>query len=889
MSELTFMSHVARGLGAGAPAAEADGLTTSVTLTVVAQPSGTEHVITKRIGLYRPCDVVGIASGAIFRTDPDHRTIADDFEPNYLAAVEFAAADLPWRFSSQAPVNGRHMPWLALVVLAEGEFDHVRRAGPDTGGSSAPRPATIRIHQPATVLPPSDQLGAWAHAQAIGPVAGASALELEQLDGSSLAALRSRVIAARRLQSRTRYTACLVPTFECGRTRGLDPNGEHEHAPGPSWSTATTTPREFPIYFSWQFATSSVGDIEALAERIAPRPVGPLTGTTPLIVGPQEYSVPATPEPQQYAGALVSSQRPDPPSQPAVTTDAIVRVLNAPGVLRDDIDDPMIGLAALAPPMYGQWHAEQHRIDRADTDESWVSTLNSNVAHRSAAGLGAEVVRRHQDELVAEAWRQVGDVLGANRKLCSAQMGLLTSTSLYRRTFQALGDDRVLMIARPVLAKLRPIGTATVESDLERSSLQGIISSARMRATLAPRGVSRRAFKAAAVNIDPTKTITTLAQSTELKHDFEQDIVDPAMQLFIDTDDVAPTLDARPTVDLTELTGEVKVKLSPATTIPSRINELIDGIQISTVPELCNAVMPAPEFDTPMYAPLRDIAVEYLLPGIGDIESNSAALLESNPRFIEAFMSGLNHEMAAELLWRGYPATDLRATYFRYFWESAGEFPDVDELHRWKTALGENSTLRESLVLLIRGDIVRRYPGIMIYAQQAELGPDDAFRLGERVSEPIFRGDLTPDTLVVGFDLDEAQARGFVPTAGRSISDERAEVVSDPGFFFVLEEQPRETRFGLDEPGAARTLASGDGWQAVDWADVAPRSHTGPGPWHGPIDLAMPTRQSTLPSQPPWNGTAADTAVAFFQQPYRIAIHGQRLLPKPGSEGGPDE
>ena len=41
--------------------------------------------------------------------------------------------------------------------------------------------------------------------------------------------------------------------------------------------------------------------------------------------------------------------------------------------------------------------------------------------------------------------------------------------------------------------------------------------------------------------------------------------------------------------------------------------------------------------------------------------------METNQRFIEAYMVGLNHEFARKLLWREYP-TDQRGSYFRQFW-----------------------------------------------------------------------------------------------------------------------------------------------------------------------------------------------------------------------------
>ena len=43
----------------------------------------------------------------------------------------------------------------------------------------------------------------------------------------------------------------------------------------------------------------------------------------------------------------------------------------------------------------------------------------------------------------------------------------------------------------------------------------------------------------------------------------------------------------------------------------------------------------------------------------------------ANPKFIESYMVGLNHEMGRELLWREYP-TDQRGSYLRQFWDVSG-------------------------------------------------------------------------------------------------------------------------------------------------------------------------------------------------------------------------
>ena len=74
-----------------------------------------------------------------------------------------------------------------------------------------------------------------------------------------------------------------------------------------------------------------------------------------------------------------------------------------------------------------------------------------------------------------------------------------------------------------------------------------------------------------------------------------------------------------------------------------------------------------------MYEALRDLSQDFLFPGLEHVPPNTVTLLETNPKFVESFLVGLNAEMSRELLWRNYP-TDQRGTYFRQFWDtSAGE------------------------------------------------------------------------------------------------------------------------------------------------------------------------------------------------------------------------
>src|SRR6185295_481161 len=136
----------------------------------------------------------------------------------------------------------------------------------------------------------------------------------------------------------------------------------------------------------------------------------------------------------------------------------------------------------------------------------------------------------------------------------------------------------------------------------------------------------------------------------------------------------------------------------------------------STTDDELEPIMDAPAFPQPMYAALRDRSPAYVFPGLEQVPPDTVQLLQTNNRFIESFMVGLNSEMGRELLWRGYP-TDQRGTPFRQFWDAtssdAGDTSDIPPIHQWRTrALGSNVRAAgdDHLVLLLRGELLRRYP-----------------------------------------------------------------------------------------------------------------------------------------------------------------------------------
>lgn len=261
-------------------------------------------------------------------------------------------------------------------------------------------------------------------------------------------------------------------------------------------------------------------------------------------------------------------------------------------------------------------------------------------------------------------------------------------------------------------------------------------------------------------------------------------------------------------------------------------------------------IMAAPSFPQPMYESLRDLSQELLLPGLETVEPNSVLGLETNARFVEAYMVGLNHEMGRELLWRGYP-TDQRGTYFDRFWDASvpDAQPDVPALHAWADRpLGDPQTSPSSnrFVMLIRSALLRRYPTAVIYAAKAVIvrGVRKPSSKPEDEKHPLFRGSMQPDVTFFGFDLSVEQAVG----------PENPPLTSpDQGYFIVIQEQPTEPRFGFD---VGTPLGTGS---HLNVSDGAP---------------AGSTTGATLQ----WGRNGAHTAAMLRQQPVRIAIHASRFL-----------
>jgi hypothetical protein len=282
-------------------------------------------------------------------------------------------------------------------------------------------------------------------------------------------------------------------------------------------------------------------------------------------------------------------------------------------------------------------------------------------------------------------------------------------------------------------------------------------------------------------------------------------------------------------------------------------------------------VMAHPRFHYPMYEPLYRYDPEWVVAGLGLIQRGEmVTLLETNNAFIEAYLVGLNHEMARELLWRGYP-TDQRGTYFDSFWTGDRELiADLHELPWRSGALASHMDpgLEGRLVFLVRGNLVRRYPGVVAHVvRQARDGAghlltDNGVPLFEPASETtprkaLFHIYLAPNVLLAGFDM----MRADLDVPGET-------------WWFTLSENPTEPRFGLDD--SREGPISRDDLTFDDFG-VAPGAFLDATQAHALVDFTEP------PSNPPpdrsrWGIDSAQTAYLLFQLPARAAFRAKNMV-----------
>jgi hypothetical protein len=874
-----------------------------------------------KVDLYGPGEVTAIDRRQILRTDPAPG--ATDFEPNYLALIELDDPSFPWLFTPASHRTGRLRPWCVLVVVEKGPGVTM------SVRADAPLPV-LTITGPAVAtqeLPDLRDSWAWAHAQILEE-AGSNP-DLAADPDRTL----SRLLCPRRLDAETRYLACVVPAFDLGVARGLGQPVTSTQVKA-AWTDATAAEVAgggLPVYYFWEFATAVADDIESMARRLhgpehAPEDLGrrrvyAAAGHPDLARPP----LPAAARTVTVEGALrpaSSTATPD-PTQPAELTDRLAAV-----VARRDTPE-------LPAPLYGEWPAAAHTLEDAPV---WMTELNTTVAHRIAAALGAEVVRRNQEAFVQAAWQQVGQVREANELAQRARLAAAVLGRMLARHVAPRPPDRLVQLAGPTLAGTSVAPAApgatlrTVAAELDDASVpagaagavyrrlasgqrqalkravaraglvhrQGLLALTAAnpalvepdpgppdgvtglralgrlqptgpagRVSLAPLGLEGETTVAEVEKLvpvqgpvgplptanrqffPPSELAAVIFQATGRAARPQPDlppvsrppraVTDPGARAAFNQALAETARDAnRETMaadfvsaDVAGLGERLLTRLDPNANVARRVAAMVTGPGSIGRFHAYDPIQAFPVIGDSTYQYLDQLPGSWVLPEANGLEPDTAILLRSNDEFIAAFLVGLNHEMNSELLWRGYP-TDQRGTPFRHFWDRDDDppdiRPDIRPIHQWvpfrslgvagRPPVFGGGGSGDQIVLLLRGQLLRRYPDLVIYATQGtRTEPGTTVTAAGR---PMFFAQLRPDLSLVGFPLTAAQ-------------------LASAQWWFVLEQQLTAPRFGFD---------IGD-----------------------PTPITPATR---------FGATADQVAAALLQRPIRVALHKDRLLLRPG-------
>jgi hypothetical protein len=857
-------------------------------------------------------DVVGLDLAQIAVREPAAGSAG--VEPNYFPYIELVDSDFPWRLSLDVGSGRRRRPWLVLIALTRDEFEDVE---PPPG----PLPV-IRVASPAASLPPLAQAWAWAHVH-IRRDEGAS-FDIDRALCERPETHVARILCPRRLRDSTAYTILLVPAFEAGRLRGLGQAGPVQPWDAAAWDSAATVPLDLPWYDRWTIATSTLEDIESMIRRLRPAPAvgaGASRLTRTVDASRPGYFV-GFDDPGRTFEAEGALRTVDfeagraPYADTPLTAPLAARLTDA---LRDervaadgpDREDPLVAL-----PAWGGAHAGATEIASPSASPArgvaWVNEANLDLRNRLAAGAGARVVRRHQDDFMRQAWEQVGELQQANALRARLQLAERLALRLVEKHFLPLAPETALSLAEPVLHITRPDPRAeTVRSRLERAglptgygtlALRRVAARRAVRRTTDPEPGSRAPLSIVVPQImarddRPRSRGLASAESVAAWSKRMFPALEGAARAGLVPDAAPPTLRAAlGTIDVTQLRATVAQKLRRLPLERARAEIL--GLSAEESGDLA-PVRRTPRLVEPLSTFLAREEPELFLPGAGALPYDSIVLLEENPRFVESFLAGANEELRRELIYREYPF-EPRASVFTRFWDRGAEAgavadDDVPPLDRWQASLGDNASTgtEPRLVILVRGELARRFPGFMVALNRQVVGTGGWSPTAGTTSDPLFWGALGQDTRFFGFAIGASQVGTH---AGE--------------YFLVIYEPPGRLRFGLDIQTWSRRMerrsftrasvpfglqtSSQQRFRGLDLAranavltlsDPAPIV-AGPATWNdlswdhvqltsgGYVDFDVQMTISSDPSDGAWGPqrTSASLARTLFQHPVRVVV-----------------
>ena len=458
---------------------------------------------------------------------------------------------------------------------------------------------------------------------------------------------------------------------------------------------------------------------------------------------------------------------------------------------------------------------------------------------------------------MAEAWRQAGAIREANRELSAARLQAEIGRT-WKHKANRLGYLQRVAVLRSQLTFVRDSTNQAPRRLLEESTIPNALASpAYLRVARPGAVVATAAAARGREHTTWTQAVATSFGSAATRREMGFGVPGVPRGTVLDAKRPLAAMLTADDLNLGDLAALTVSGIRPVAAARSRIQARIP-ILADLLPdgdsELPSQVRWGPVIDEALMWSLVELSPELLMPGVGEFPQNSVRVVEGNAAFVASLMGGANHEMSRELLWREFPA-DIRATTFRRFWDR----PDVSDrdilpISDWT----ESSTLDdlgkaggESVVLLVRGDLVMHYPSVRF------LLIDPATKVA---SLPSFSGWIPPDVRFIGFDVEKADE---VTQAGSR-------------WKIVIEEQPCEPRFGLDSGDEDDELAE---WSDLTWEHL---NAQGDDALHLIVGAGGFPSDKRPPEGATWGLNSAHMARVTYQAPFRMTFRVVDLVGEAG-------
>jgi hypothetical protein len=889
----TFLPWIRRGASAALGSQNALGSAVDGRVSLMVTMKLNASDVTVPMTLYGPGDASAIDRRVIRRLEPSPGT--REAEPFQFASIDFSTPDLPWVLTPAGPSAGDRLdPWVALVVVPAATSQMTPPAGS----------ALARLTVASNLLQDPNELWAWAHAQLVGTLDR----PIAQILNESPQLLSSRLLSPRRLDPGVSWRACVVPVFAAGRDAGLGVETPPTHPLDFAWTIGTDSPVTLPVYYSWEFTTAADADFETLARRLHPRELPTEVGKLPVDFRTPGYGVRGVDLLLNVDGSLRPLQEEDEDlpanawgtrqdleravnlgAEPETVTAPLyggtyanVTTLPASGWLRELNTDPrMRAIAGIGAEIV-------RRNQEALMNSAWEQLGAAREANRLirwlvlAQNVVAALYRKHYQPLPTDGLVTITGPIQTRMRLQPGGRTTLAydlqknlrvlsaTTALFRRSVRR--EAPLARVRREVTARVRRIDIGILPDVAEEVidlpaptgtmvTLQRVFDALGRPANLTPM-------------LEPNLTEAAIVAVTTRRRFSIVDEMGSIAPNPAPTDQSNFRAAARAYLAQMERILAITARVRPGRFIfpidraqflaaldPVPRFRAIAGTRILTAPggppraEL-DPVRGTPTFPAPTFYALRDVASQHILPGLEYVPANTISLLVACDRFIEAFLVGMNHEFDRELLWREFPC-QRGGTFFRRFWDrrdAAAATGDISEIAFWTigSALGSHvDPAGVQTVLLIRGDLVRRFPGATVYSvPRTTTGRPDLDPATE--TYPIFRGGLEPDLVFLGFPFPREEARQR---------------------FFILQQQPGAPRFGLDEESAI-PVASVTSRNDLAWTHMPEGAidATIAGPLQGRV-LADSAANAT------WGKNSADMAWLTLQLPVRVILPGSEMVP----------